>query len=256
MKKILKIEDLPLNPANANHPTPLYYQIETDLRRLILQGDIAPDDVLPPELELSRAYGVGRHTMREALSRLVNDNLITRRAGLGTIVNRPVDRTPFFLNRSFSHQMAAMGRQAHSKILDQGVGVFDETDPRALQAYVGRRYFFIQRLRLGDDEPIGIQSTYLRHDLCIGIEDENLENESLYDVLASRYQVVITQIDHTVTAETANEPQAELLQIPFEAPLLFVNTIAYIQPGELIEFTRSYYRADRYEYKTSAVFSP
>ncbi|MFP4323608.1 MAG: GntR family transcriptional regulator, partial [Anaerolineales bacterium] len=204
--------------------------------------------------ELSQAYGVGRHTIREALSRLVADSIITRRAGMGTVVNTPQDRTRFYLDRSFSHQMAAMGRDAHSHVLDKHTGTLTKEHPAPLHGHLGKPFFYLQRLRFGDDEPIGIQASYLLSERCPGIENEDFHDASLYDVLASKYEIVITQIDHTVTAETATALQIVLLQTPPTAALLGVKTVAYVHDKQLIEFTQSFYRADRYEYKTSSLF--
>lgn len=254
MKKSLHIDNLPITAVDTDSPIPLYHQIESDLRRLIANGIISPSDVLPPEIELSKAYGVGRHTMREALSRLVADDLITRKAGLGTVVNENPNRTQFFLDRSFSNQMSAMGRDAKSHVLDISTGTFDESHPVILHQYIGRPYVFLQRLRLGDNEPIGLQYTLLVRDLCPGIEEEDFHNASLYDILASRYQISIAKMDYAVSAEKANDLHAEMLGIEPEALLLLVKTTTYIPGDRLIEFTRSHYRADRYEYHTTATF--
>ncbi len=49
------VADLPLTPADPNRNTPLYQQIEQDLRNLIASGVVKPGDILPPEIELSLA---------------------------------------------------------------------------------------------------------------------------------------------------------------------------------------------------------
>ena len=82
----IHIYDLKINPIDTRSPIPLYYQVEADLRTLLNSEMVAPGDLLPTEHDLAEAYGVGRHTIRTALSRLVNDHLIVRKAGHGTIV--------------------------------------------------------------------------------------------------------------------------------------------------------------------------
>jgi len=49
----------------------------------------------------------------------------------------------------------------------------------------------------------------------------------------------------------ADEYRAELLEVEEGTPLLFVGTTTYLDDGELIEYSASYYRADRYEYSTT-----
>lgn len=63
-----------------------------DLKAQISQGLLAPGTRLPPERELMERYQVSRPTVRHALSRLVDDGLITRRVGSGTYVNQRLER--------------------------------------------------------------------------------------------------------------------------------------------------------------------
>ncbi len=246
---------LDIGPVDADGPLPLYRQIENDLRRLIGSGKLPPDATLPPEKELCRAYGVSRHTIRRALARLVADDLISRRAGRGTRVKTQADRMEFYLDRSFTRQMADMGRVAHSRVLKLSKEVVDESYRSVFDDHNGSECLHLVRLRFGDDEPIALQSSIVLTDLCPGLDDYDFNQESLYDVLAREYQLIITEIQHIISAVIADEFQAELLRVDYNAPLLLVRTIALLDDDQLIESTLTYYRADRYEYRTTDVYS-
>ena len=84
----------------------------------------------------------------------------------------------------------------------------------------------------------------------------DFDTESLYDVLAREYKLVIHEILHTVSTTIADDIKAELLQIAEGDPLLVINTTAYLDNGEIIEYTTSYYRADRYAYSTKDQYTP
>ncbi|RLC68219.1 MAG: hypothetical protein DRI48_00105 [Chloroflexi bacterium] len=239
---------LKISPADPNSPIPLYYQVETDLRRLINTGELPPGAALPPEMELCECYGVGRQTIRKALARLSAVDLITRHAGRGTFVKRTTDRREFLLDRSFTRQMAEMGKQAHSQVLELSVGTITEDSPQLLHKYMGGSCLYLSRLRFGDEEPIGIQYTIVITELCRGLESYDFTRNSLYDVLSHEYGLVITAIGHTVNAIAADHYQAELLQIAEGDPLLMVKTTAFLDNRQIIEHTTSYYRADKYEY--------
>ncbi|MCC7208222.1 MAG: GntR family transcriptional regulator [Anaerolineae bacterium] len=250
----LQIADLALTPVDANSPVPLYHQIESDLRKLIETGVIAPDDILPPENELCRVYGVGRHTVRMALSRLVNDRLIVRKSGRGTVVVAGPDRTRFYLDRSFTRQMADFGLTARSVLLETSAGAVDARAPEPLRSHIGARCLHIARLRLGDGDPVGLQYTTLLTDHCPGIETVDFTRESLYDVLHNQYRMVIARISHVVSAAAADRTQASLLQVTPGEPLLVVKTTAHLTNNDVIEYTMSYYRTDKYEYSTTYTF--
>jgi GntR family transcriptional regulator len=115
---------------------------------------------------------------------------------------------------------------------------------------MGAPYLFLVRLRLGDNEPIGLQSALIITERCPGLEKYDFSQLSLYRILANDYKLRIAQISHTVSAVVADEFQAGLLRVAQSAPLLLVNTTAFLANQEVIEHTTSYYRADKYEFST------
>jgi len=241
---------LPYSLVDPHSPIPLYHQVYLDLRQMIQRGVISPGDMLPPEMDICQAYSVGRQTVRQAIARLVDEDLVERFAGRGTFIRKQPSHTQFFLDRSFSQQMREMGRTPHSRLLSQQAGAVDLDIP-ALQAYQGKPCLTLERLRLGDAEPICHQTSTILRERCVGIEEQDFTKQSLYETLATRYQLMINRIDHVVRAVAADDYRAELLQVEEGTPLLFVGTTTYLDDGELIEYSASYYRADRYEYSTT-----
>lgn len=56
----------------------LYRQVSDDLVRCIAERGLKPGYPLPPEVELCRAYGVSRITIRKALEEVVARHLVLR----------------------------------------------------------------------------------------------------------------------------------------------------------------------------------
>lgn len=63
-------------------------EIVDELKRLIQEGVFTSDSKLPPEKELSDMFGVGRSSVREALSMLSAAQIIETRQGEGTFVRK------------------------------------------------------------------------------------------------------------------------------------------------------------------------
>lgn len=61
--------------------------IATTLQKAILKGSYAYGERLPPERDLAKHYRTSRSTIREALRRLEDLKLVTRRIGSGTYVS-------------------------------------------------------------------------------------------------------------------------------------------------------------------------
>lgn len=243
--------NLPYATVDPHSPVPLYYQIYLDLRSLIQRGAIPPGGMLPPEMEICQAYSVGRQTVRQAIARLVDEQYVERFAGRGTFVREQPSHTQFFLDRSFTQQMRELGRQPRSHLLRLEAGIIDAENIPVLSRWQGQPCLTIERLRLGDDEPICHQSSIVLVSRCPGIAEVDFSSQSLYEVLSTRYQLVVTRIDHVVRAVAADGYRADLLGVPEGTPLLFVATSAYTEDGEIIEHSAAYYRADRYEYSTT-----
>jgi GntR family transcriptional regulator of arabinose operon len=67
-----------------NDPNPLYYQLSERIKAQIESGEIKVGDKLPSESEMVESYGIGRLTVRNALSRLVNAGYLRKIHGKGT----------------------------------------------------------------------------------------------------------------------------------------------------------------------------
>ena len=75
----------------------------TTLRDLIAGDDVAGGGRLPPERVLAGDLGVGRRTLRKALSALEDEGRIVRRQGQGTFVNGRAGARNHGLDHAFEH---------------------------------------------------------------------------------------------------------------------------------------------------------
>ena len=62
---------------DRNSPIPIYYQIETDLKKRIIRREWEKNQQLPTEIELAKHYNVSRITLRQALAELEKDGVMT-----------------------------------------------------------------------------------------------------------------------------------------------------------------------------------
>ncbi|MFW6279062.1 MAG: GntR family transcriptional regulator [Bacillota bacterium] len=80
---------------NRNGVSPMYEQVKKTILEKVKQGDYKPGEMIPTERELCEKTGVSRHTVRKAISELVEDGYLFRVQGHGTFVydedNIPLD---------------------------------------------------------------------------------------------------------------------------------------------------------------------
>lgn len=100
-----------MNDGAARRRTPVWIAIASALREDISVGRYGVGDRLPTEAALAERFGVNRHTVRHALSKLVEDGLVRTRRGAGAFVAaRPTDY-PIGQRVRFHENLAAAGRR-------------------------------------------------------------------------------------------------------------------------------------------------
>lgn len=231
-------------------PIPLYHQLSKILEQQIVSGEYQPGQQLPTGKELAAQYRVGLQTVRAALTQLENQGLITRRAGKGTFVTEQRRPQDFLLDRSFTRQMLELGRKPSSQVLTCRVQQAGHEWSTKVGISPNDPVLVLHRLRCGDGESVALQYTLIPVADCPGIEKHDFAKESLYEVLSGCYGVQIREITHSISCALATREQASLLGVRVRTPLLVIRTRAIDSNGKLVEETLSYYRADRYEYRT------
>ncbi|HEX7556251.1 MAG TPA: GntR family transcriptional regulator [Leptolinea sp.] len=252
--RVRTVNDIPLTPADPASPIPLYHQIYMDLLNLIQTNQLMPDDLMPPEMELMKVYNVSRQTLRDAMELLEKEKLIKRTAGKGTVVLAAQNRIQFIMSQSFAMQMHTMGYKPGSKVLKLNPCIIDQKSPAKLQCKMGSPALELVRLRFANDEPIGVQYTTIVIDSMRDLAENDFNNESLYNLLLTKYRLPINQIDYAVSAVTADPWHQVLLKLEKAEPLLLIQTLTYLDNGSPIEVTASFYRADRFEFTNSQKF--
>jgi GntR family transcriptional regulator len=238
-----------MSELDFSSPVPLYHQLAEILERDIRSGKYAVGEQLPTAKELAEKYRVGLQTVRAALTQLENKGLITRHAGKGTFVAER--RSEFFLDRSFTRQMRELGRTPSSRVLTSEVRPADQALAAELGLTPGAPVFHLYRVRYGDGDPVSLQYTLVPTHHCPDITSHDFSRESLYEVLSHCYNIEISEIIHTISCAAATPEQASLLGVRVRTPLLIIRTRAIANDGTLVEQTLSYYRADKYEYRTT-----
>ena len=80
----------------VKQPRKLAQTVVERLSGRIRRGEFKPGDKLPTESEITRAFGVSRTVVREAMSRLQATELVETRHGIGTFVREGAGRAPPF----------------------------------------------------------------------------------------------------------------------------------------------------------------
>jgi len=227
----------------ADNPTPLYLQLQRQLRRLIDDGALPATEAIPPERDLASALGVSRITVRKALRALVEEGLLTQRQGAGTFVVPRVEQ-PLSRLTSFSEDMQSRGLTPTIEWLDRSVGPATPEEAVALNLSPGSEVSRLYRLRCADGRPMALERASVPR---VYLPDPLAVESSLYATLAASGYRPERALQY-LRAELLDAERARLLAVPTASAALFIKRYGYLGDGRPVEFTRSHYRGDSYDF--------
>lgn len=232
---------------------PLYLQLRSILKEKIENGTWKEGMMIPSELELVNQYQVSRVTVRQAISKLVEEKYLVRRPGFGTIVYRnKASLSNFTQIRSFTNEMKEIGivnKTLEAKLVEVKA---NESLAKIFEIPVGTLIYNLQRVR-GQDIPILFSNTYL-YPIITYPNEESFLKGSLYSYLTS-HNIYINNFEETVSAVKAPKEIREKLKVDDDSVQLKRVRYSYNDQNQLIEYTVNYYNADLYEYRTSILYS-
>ncbi len=241
-------------PIDETNPTPRYIQLANRIRQLIQEGSWKAGDALPSERTIVAATSLSRVTIRKALELLVSEGLLSQRRGSGTYVNHEGDRIEQSLGMltGFSEDMNSLGHVPSVRWLEKTVAMPSSTETMMLGLSPGERVLRLHRLRLADGEPLAVEMAVVPAHL---VPDFERMGDSLYEALAAR-NLLPEKALQRMHACRLPAFEAELLKCPEGEPALYIERLSRLESGRTIEFTRSFYRGDRYDFVGELTLPP
>jgi GntR family transcriptional regulator len=236
-----------INPYDV---VPKYYQLANIIRFKIEAGEWQPHQPIPSERQLETQYGISRTTIRQAIDMLIRQGFLYREHGRGTFVSPQKLQKGLLELTSFTEDMRNRGLEPGQIILDMGY-----MNPPAKVAQQlelspdGDQVLRIERIRLGDSVPMGLQVSYLALAPDQTITYDELESTgSLYRILQEKFRILPAEADETLEVTVATHREAAILQVNEGSPLLLSERTLYSQYRRPVEFVSILYRGDRYKY--------
>lgn len=225
---------------------PRYVQLQKRLSDGVEQGVLKAGSSLPPEREIAAITDLSRVTVRKAMQALAESGIIIQKHGSGSFVASKAPQIEQSLSRltSFSEDMSQRGMNSASIWLERGVFMPSSEEVFVLgltpQSSVSR----IARLRTADGKPMAVERASIATDM---LPNPLLVETSLYDVLEDSGFRPVRAVQK-ISAINLEEESAALLQVsPGEAGLR-IERISYLPDGRVVEFTKSIYRGDAYNF--------
>lgn len=225
--------------------TPIWKSIQDTLSADIANGHYAQGDKLPTEAELSKRFGVNRHTVRRALSEMAANGTVHSRRGAGVFVaNRPTDY-PIGRRVRFHQNLSDQGRLPAKQILRLETRLPDTREAEALRLNDGEQVHVYEGISLADDSPVALFKSVFPATRLPQMLVDLAETKSVTQALARGGVHDYTRAETRLTAKLATATQALNLHIQDGAPILRTQSINIDTDGVPVEFGLTWFAGDR-----------
>jgi GntR family transcriptional regulator len=211
-------------------------------------SELATHDPIPSERALAERFGTSRVTIRQALALLQDDGLIYTVHGAGSFVAPPrVVKQMRLL--SFTEEMKQKGLRPSTKLISAKL---IEDDENAVDDFVvvSEPAYRIERLRLGNLEPLSLEITYVNQTVAPNLLDHDL-TKSLYHILESKYGQEVFSADEHLTPIIVDKEIAKIMKIPVGSAAIRIQRTGYNVRGEEVERSISIRQGNRWDFKYS-----
>lgn len=198
---------------------PLYLQLKGELVDRIKHGIYAEDAQIPTEQQLMVETGLGRVTVRAALSDLEREGVIEKRRGIGTFVCKRNPSAAFEPLISLSYSLKGMGIDGSNTVVRDEEFSPDEDFITRFKLKPREKLHYIRRLRSASGRVVVVEDSWFSEPLFKKIQGPGLE-QSLVKLLLKKAALQVHRIDQTVVAREADGDERDILRLGADAKVL------------------------------------
>lgn len=231
---------------------PLHVLAEESIKTMIQSAEYQNGKLLPNEIELAKNLNISRNTLRQAINKLVFEGLLYRRKGYGTWVAKKSITGGVKNWLSFSQEMAKLGIKIKNYELHVSMVEPNENARRFFGLSEDATHYCLklERVRGHSEYPFVVFVSYFNPIFPIS-GDDNF-TMPLYELLETKYNVVVHTSVEEVSARLAGKEVASKLKISENDPILIRRRYVSDIKGVPVEYNVGYYRADSFTYTITA----
>ncbi len=242
----------PAGTALRRQGVSLWRQIAAVIEGEIGEGSRLPGSQLPTEAQLSARFAVNRHTVRRALEELSRNGLVRVEQGRGSFVAEDMLDFAVTARTRLSETVRRHNKEPSGRILDLREVAADAAVAAGLGLPDGAPVIRLERLGMADGRPVTLGAHHFSAARFPGLLAALRAVPTISEALAlcgvSDYRRLVTR----VTARLPQPPEAELLAMPRNRPVLVAENVNVDQDGVVVEFGITRYPTPRVQ----LVFEP
>lgn len=234
---------------NRNDHIPLKTQLEEIFRTNIEEGIWLPNQQILSENEFSRQFGISRMTVRNVIIKLVQEGLLYTVPGKGTYVGEPKLLSRPLWEMGLCGQLEEQGVATVTKVLSCSLLPAPDKIAQKLQLKQQTPIWEIKRVRFVRNKPLSLHIAYINQADFPGLADKDLVGRQLCHIIEEDYHFPIIRINETIEIKKADSFESEVLDIPYEEPLLLIDETVFTDDEKPIEVTTVCFKGDKIRFQ-------
>lgn len=225
-----------------------YLQVARTLRKEIVDGIYPVGSQLPTEHELCERFAVSRYTVREALRRLRDDNLVESKPRAGTlVVPRSVANT-YAQDVMSIDDLLAFAEGAQFEIVSTTMVTIDPGLENRTGLVAGSQWLAVDGFRRGDDAPICRTEYYINREFAAVGRLLHRHSGPIFPLIEDLFGVSIAEVHQEISAVVVTPELAVELKVEAGTAALQMRRTYRTSDGDVAQVTVNTHPAARYRH--------
>ncbi|MGV0838226.1 GntR family transcriptional regulator [Mycolicibacterium thermoresistibile] len=227
-----------------------YLQVARVLRKEIVDGVYPVGSQLPTEHELSQRFSVSRYTVREALRRLREDNLISSKPRAGTLVVPRPSSHAYAQDVMSINDLLAFATGAQFSIESVAMVTIDDALADRTGLPVGDQWLAVLGFRQaeGSDAPVCRTEYYINRAFAAVGRLLASHRGPIFPLIEDMFGVSIAEVHQQIAAVLLTTERAEGLRIEAGTPALEMQRTYKTSDGDIAQVTVNTHPASRFRH--------
>lgn len=225
-----------------------YITIYHDLVEKIRQKQWIKDEMLPSENELATMYETSRETIRKALDLLVQDGLIQKVRGKGSVITGlNILDFPVSGLVSFKELATKMNLETKTVVTDLTCMKADGGLQSKLEVNQNEWIWKVVRTREISGEKIILDIDYFNKKAVPELTKEICE-ESIYNYLENELGLTISFAKKEIVVEEPTDRDRQMMDLEGFSNVVVIKSKVYLDDASLFQYTESRHRPDKFKF--------
>ena len=227
-----------------------YLQVAGALKQQIVGGMYPVGSQLPTEDALCARFSVSRHTVREALRRLREDNLVVSRQGAGTIVVPRVSANSYAQDVMSINDLLAFANSARFAIESMGMVMIEKTLSSRTGLASGKEWLMVRGFRQTDgaEFPVCWTEYYINREFAAVGRLLQRHTGPIFPLIEDLFGQSIMEVHQEIAAVLVSPALAQGLKVEVGTAALEMRRAYRTSDGKIAQVTINTHPASRFRH--------